>query len=382
MNGKKLVNARFLHTEGGELYFDDAPIYTYDGIVVEKDSAVCDFQEYNMRGMIVMPALFNLHSHLGESMYRDISGSDWTIDRYLQYTNKINEDMDPMERRRCWESSARFTIDEMKKYGTVGFCAARSAEISKEMGILTMSGYPIMNNIKLIDYKTAGREGFEKYDKMNRSDSCSIGVFLHSVYANDQESLRLAAMCMEAGAEFISTHVSEDYSTRILECEMHGMTAVEVLDENGLLSEKSILVHCGYASESDLNLIKDRGAVICICPISNAFLNTRMIDINALNKLGIPWMIGTDGLATGRTFSLRRQVNMAKENNTDVAYKDFWMSITTRPGKLFRRKIYTGSIDIGSKTDFIVFDSMENDVERVMADFFTANGTNIQFITI
>ena len=348
MNGKKIVNARVIYNRNGELYLDNKPIFIHEGIVVDEDNANCDFEEYNMHGKIIMPGLFNIHSHLGESLYTDVYGDDWTIDAYLKHTDNINKVMSSDERNLFWLKSARITVEQMQRYNTVGYCAARSAGISSEMGILTMSGYPIMNNVKLLEYKKLGIEGFIKYNKKSNSEKCSVGVFLHSVYANDQDSFELAKLCMNNGAEFLTTHVSEDYATMIQEKAMHGMTAIEVLDINGLIGESTILVHCGYVSESDLELIKKRGASICICPISNEFLNTKMVDINKLNEIGIPWFIGTDGLATGKTFSLRDQVNMAKKYYSDIRFVDYFAGITSRPGKKFNRKLYTGAIEIGT----------------------------------
>ena len=314
---------------------------------------------------VLLPSFFNIHSNLGESIFRHIEGADWTISKYLEYTEKYNDQLSKEQKAKCWIESARFSAQEMWSQGTVGFCAARSAEIADEYNMLTMSGYPIMNSNKLASYKEAGIKGFKEYLD-NKSVNNSIGVFLHSVYANDIESFKLAKECTNMGAEFITVHISEDEETANLEKSVHGISAVELLDKYGLLSEKSILVHGGYCTESDLTIVKARGTIMVICPISNIFLNTKMIDLELLEKLEIPWCIASDGLGTGRTFSLIEQVKAAKNVYSSISTEKFWRSITTIPGRVFGNALYTGNIEVGVKSTFINAEYDGNDVDELL----------------
>lgn len=315
---------------------------------------------------VLLPSFFNIHSHLGESIFRDIEGNDWTISKYLEYTEKYNERLSKEKKASLWIESARFSAREMRIQGTVGFCAARSAEIADEYNMLTMSGYPIMNSNKLASYKEAGIDGFKEYMDKNKSVKNSIGVFLHSVYANDVASLILAQECINMGAEFITVHISEDEETANLEKSVHGVSAVELLDEYGLLSEKSILVHGGYCSKSDLNIVKKRKAIMSICPISNVFLNTKMIDLELLEELGIPWCIASDGLGTGKTFSLIEQARVAKKNYSSISTEKLWRSITRAPGKVFDNALYTGNIEVGAKSVFLNAEYDGDDVDELL----------------
>ena len=315
---------------------------------------------------VLLPCFFNIHSHLGESIFRSIEGNDWTISKYLDYTEKYNQKLSTEKKARLWKDSARFSAQEMWIQGTVGFCAARSAEIAEEYNMLTMSGYPIMNSNKLISYKEAGIEGFKEYFNKNKSVNNRIGIFLHSVYANDINSLKLAKECIDIGAEFITGHFSEDEETTNLEKSVHGVSAVELLDEYELLSEKSILVHGGYCSESDLSIIKKRKAVISICPISNDFLNTKMINLEKLEELEIPWCIATDGLGTGRTFSLIEQARIAKNIYASISTEKLWRSITKIPGKVFNNILYTGNIEVGVKSSFLNVNYYGDDVDELL----------------
>lgn len=340
----------FLTVGPGGFQITPLDVWCLDGTIVDINKKqntedICDG--------VIIPAFFNIHSHLGESIFRTIDGNDWTITKYLEYTEKHNAGLTQEQRTASWLESARYSAQEMCLKGTVGFCAARSSSIALEYDLLTMSGYPIMNSRKLADYKKAGVTGFRSFLDENKSNTSMIGIFLHSVYANDAESFMLARECMDMGAEFVSVHVSEDLFTAELEKVTHNMSAVALLDKYGLLSEKTILVHCGYCSDEDLMMVKNSGAVISVCPVSNKFLNTRMIDLYKLEDLGIPWCLSTDGLGTGRTFSLLAQVKCARKEYPDISLEKYWTSITSVPGRFFRNYLYTGNLEIGTRSTFI-----------------------------
>ena len=323
-------------------------------------------------GTVLVPPFCNLHAHLGESVFRNINGKHWSLNKYLAYTNQRNEGISKEQQQSLWKQSADATIDEMGRQGITLFCAGRSAEPAKQHGILTMAGYPIMNNAKIIEYKNQGVQGFAHYMSENQSDRISIGVFLHSLYANDQSSLELAKECMDNGAEFITIHISEDSESRENELKLYGMSPVLILKQSGLLTEKTILVHCGYADNEDLEMIADTGATIALCPISNHFLNTRMPNIYLLEKKHIRWCIATDGWATGRTLSLVEQAQFLHQQYPDISFETLFDHITCIPASLFNRGLYTGRIEKNVENKFLRVsyngDSAEELISMIMSN--------------
>ena len=349
--------------ESDKLRIETKDLLCIDGIVSNNQENIA--AEIMNEGVII-PAFFNMHSHLGESIFKSISGDDWTISRYLEYTEKYNAELSKEERDSVWLESARYTARQMYAQGTLGFCAARSSSIAKEFNLLTMSGYPIMNSRKLIDFKNAGLNGFIAYMNENKSVAGKVGVFLHSIYSNDAESFDFARQCIKNGADFITVHVSEDLYTSEMEKKRHNMSAIELLDKYGLLSDKTVLVHCGCCSDEDLLLIKERHAIICVCPISNRFLNTRMVNLYKLEEIGIPWCIATDGIGTGRTFSLLEQIKHARSEYPDIPLARYWSSITIEPGFCYKGSLYTGRIEVGVRSSFLLTDYENNDVNELI----------------
>ncbi len=84
-----------------------------------------------------------------------------------------------------------------------------------------------------------------------------------------------------------------------------------------------------------------------------------------LESLGIPWCIATDGLGTGRTFSLLEQVKVAKNIFPQISLKKYWYSISRIPGIIFGNSLYTGNIEVGNCNALVKTDYEGNDVDEM-----------------
>lgn len=368
-----LVNGNILIKKDGEYFIEQHNLLIHNHRIVEFDTTRAVVHTIDMRGKLIICSFFNIHCHLGESLFGNIDGDDWTLGKYLNYTQKYNDSRLKSEQQTEWNKSAKYTIEENISNGISGICAARSAEISEQYGINNMAGYPLMKSEKLKLYTEAGLNGFLLYKNKFKSEACNVGVFFHSLYANDREILEVANQCIRQGAEFISIHVSEDEETRQMEDLMYGKEAVYVLDDMGLINEKTILVHCGYTSNDALKVVSERGATIAICPISNIFLNTKMPNMYDLEKMNIKWCLGTDGLGTGRSFSLIEQAKMLKKYYGSISDIKILQSITEIPAGVYNRKHYSGIIEKGRISEFVVIDEQRTDVDAVIKDLLEGN---------
>lgn len=366
---KVLLNCKYVTQNNGVWILKNGNIGIHDGIIVD-ENMIDDVNEIvDMSGKILFPVLFNLHAHLGESIFKNISGNDWNISRYLSYTNEFIKKQCREEQERKWYESALYTMQQMQQNGIWGFCSARSAPIYELMNMYTMAGYPIMNNEKLKHFQDGGINEFARYYKTFNNEKCSVGIFFHSLYMTDASSLRFAQKCLEHGAEFISIHLSEDEVTREREVKQYGKVPALVLDEYKLLNEKTILTHCGFVSEFELELISQRKSCIAICPLSNKFLNTKVINPTILNQYGIKWSVCTDGLATGRTLSLLDQIKFFKRLYPEISNSELLNSVTVIPASMYGRGHYTGIITKGTAAIFNQINSNEEAIDKILQSF-------------
>ena len=82
-----LYNCKYVTQENNDWILKHEDIGIHDGKIVDVSLIDITHEAIDMSHKILFPMLFNLHAHLGESIFRDITGSDWTITRYLSYTS-------------------------------------------------------------------------------------------------------------------------------------------------------------------------------------------------------------------------------------------------------------------------------------------------------
>lgn len=93
----------------------------------------------------------------------------------------------------------------------------------------------------------------------------------------------------------VQSHCSEsDWEHNFVQNRLNKNDAV-ALNDFGLLTEKSVMAHCGYLSEDDMKLFAEKGTAVAHCPISNAYLGHAVTPIaKLLYEYKIKVGLGTD----------------------------------------------------------------------------------------
>ena len=73
-----------------------------------------------------------------------------------------------------------------------------------------------------------------------------------------------------------------------------GKNDAQVLNDFGLLTDKSVMAHCNFLSDADALTFKKQGTAIAHCPISNAYFANSVIPIKKFHDLGVEVGLGTD----------------------------------------------------------------------------------------
>jgi formimidoylglutamate deiminase len=154
-----------------------------------------------------------------------------------------------------------------------------------------------------------------------RAAGLRVGCAPHSVRACPADWLEEIAR--HAAAEELPLHVHADEQPReIEECVAeHGLRPIELLDRTGCLGERSTVVHATHADDSELDLLADAGARVCLCLTTEANLGDGFAPVERLQARGIGICIGSDSNVridpleelreletTGRRTSGRREI--------------------------------------------------------------------------
>lgn len=93
----------------------------------------------------------------------------------------------------------------------------------------------------------------------------------------------------------IQSHCSESDWAHSFVQNRFGKNDAFALNDFGLLTEKSIMAHCGFLSDEDMTLFAEKGTAVAHCPISNAYFGNAVTPIaKLLNEYQVEIGLGSD----------------------------------------------------------------------------------------
>lgn len=92
-----------------------------------------------------------------------------------------------------------------------------------------------------------------------------------------------------------------------------GMRPVPYAADLGLLDEGTLAVHCVQLDASDIRLLAESGAHVCLCPRSNAAISVGTAPARALAEAGAPLCLGTDSLTSNHDLDLWNEARALRD---------------------------------------------------------------------
>jgi len=192
-------------------------------------------------------------------------------------------------------------------YGTLHLAATRVlADICLQRSQRALIGRVAMDHIQQCPayYRDASAEGAEadtrefiEYVRSMRGNGSSLirpvitPRFIPS--CSDELLARLGALARETGCH-VQTHCSEsDWEHRHV-LQRCGKTDAAALDACGLLSRHTILAHGNFVTDGDISLIRQHGAAIAHCPLSNVYFSDAVFPLRKILQQGVHVGLGSD----------------------------------------------------------------------------------------
>ena len=137
------------------------------------------------------------------------------------------------------------------------------------------------------------------------------------------------------------------------------MSPLRFLYENELLYDRTLLVHCCYLNDDDIELVRKTNASISINPNSNLKLKNKVPDIDKFE--GINLCIGTDGIATNGNLNI---INDCKTLGLmyDIDDSKLIQMLTINPAAFLGNNI--GKVESGYKADLNIYDLSDYRIVR------------------
>ncbi len=188
-----------------------------------------------------------------------------------------------------------------------------------------------------------------------------LSVGIHALYTTSPEMRAVCRDFANAHDLIVQTHLSET-KRETDEC-LHatGKTPPEVFDAEGLLSDRFVGAHGVWLTDSDRQLLAQRGASLAHCPSSNMKLASGIFAEGAARRAGLRFGLGTDGASSNNRYDMfaemRAAALLAKVATLDpvaCSAADIHRTATLDGFRMFR--LDAGEIAVGKIADAILVD--------------------------
>ncbi len=126
-----------------------------------------------------------------------------------------------------------------------------------------------------------------------------------------------------------------------------GLSAVEYLDRLGVLSPRTLAVHCVHLDHQDVSKLQARGVTVVTCPRSNRTLGVGRAPVPKLLSAGILVALGTDSLASAPDLDMLAEVAALREEHPGLAPAAALRMATSNGAKALGLERDLGAIERG-----------------------------------
>ncbi len=132
----------------------------------------------------------------------------------------------------------------------------------------------------------------------------------HAPYTTSPEFLRLSARRAADLGVGIHIHVSETAEQVKLSLEQYGMTPVQMLAETGVLEVPTILAHCAFPTDEDIQILRGKPTGVAHAPKTYLKLGSGIPPVLKFRQAGVPVGLATDGAASNNTLDILESLRM------------------------------------------------------------------------
>lgn len=257
-------------------------------------------------GRLVLPGFVQTHVHLCQTIMRGY-GDD------LRLLDWLRERIWPMEAAHTPESvyaSARLGIAEMMLGGTTAALTMETVRHTREVlraveesGFRAVVGKCMMDRGEgvpagLIEDRRESIEGslalFEEWHGRDRGRIRCCLAPRFALSCSSELLQEVAALSVKHGL-IVHTHASESREEVEAVRNQTGRDNIEYLDSVGLVGPRTVLAHCVWATDREIELLSRKGAKVAHCPSSNLKLGSGIARVAEMIGRGVSVSLGADG---------------------------------------------------------------------------------------
>lgn len=312
------------------------------------------------RGLLAIPGFINTHAHIPMVLFRglveDVSINAWFND----YIWPLEANLTPGDV--YW--GAMLGIAEMIEAG-VTYVADHYFYMDEVARAVQDAG--IRANLSWAVFAHEGEEKLdvtcEFVDKWQGCADNRITTWLgpHAPYTTGPDFLRLCAVKADQLGVGIHTHVSETDEQVKLSFDQYGISPVRMLEETGILNLPTILAHCLYATDADIEILSQYPTGIAHAPKTYLKLGMGAAPVLNFREAGIPVGLATDGSVSSNTLDILEQMRFMvlvgkdrAKDSTVFPIKDVLDTAFRGSANVIKKSDALGDIQVGKLADIVL----------------------------
>ncbi len=389
-NGIIILNDQKIEKAGKELDVKNSESYL--NAIKNNDVQVIDAE-----GFLIIPGLINSHTHIGDSIGKDIS-SNADLDTRVNPTHSIKktilEKTETNQLKQFMKNAAISMLNkgittfvDFREGGLFGLNLLKDAlkDVPIKSIILGRLDFNIFsgnykNNDILKDNFSSMMETKPNYDweldvlkygndLLNMCDGFGIsGANEHdnsmlSVYKKIIKNTNVQNSPFKKNNSIVAIHAAESVQAANESLRNSGMTEIE---RTITALDPDVYIHVTNPTMHDLDLIHSANKGVVICPRANGMLGVGLAPIKEMLNRALLISIGTDNVMINSPdifkemdFLLKSQ-RAYEKNNLFLDAKTILKMAAVNSGKIFNKNI--GCIDIGYQADLLFIDKYDIDL--------------------
>jgi 5-methylthioadenosine/S-adenosylhomocysteine deaminase len=389
---------RRVHDPGSVLIQGDTivavgPVEQLDAHPLAAGAAVVD-----ATGHAVIPGLHNAHMHSG--LLRGTAESMAVMDWLASYVDPAHKVLTPEIAR----AASRLAYTESVRFGTTSVMDMwrfldGSAQAADEVG-LRATLVPYVADLPGFDYFETIDSTLELLRSHREASDGRVRswVGLEHIFYCSPEAFRAAAALADEYDTGLHTHANESRWEVEESLRQFDRRPVEQFHDYGILGERSVLAHCCWLDDHEIDLIASSGTSVVHCPTSNMKLSSGVARVAELRRAGVAVGLGSDGEKENNNLDLFEEMKFAslleKVSTLDPTTGDPWdvLAMATREGaRALGLDTITGSLEAGRRADVVTVDLrrphfvpvMHGEHFNVVAHLvFTASGHDVDQVWV
>jgi len=264
-----------------------------------------DARVVSARGLTLLPGLVQSHVHVCQTLFRGLAEGRPLLPWLRERIWPLEAAHDPASLR----ASAELSVLELLLGGTTTVLDMGTThhhgtvfEVLEETGIRAASGKAMMDEGEGVPVgllETTLDSLRESFDLAERWDGAAGGrlryAFAPRFVLSCSDVLLREVVALAKDRYLLHTHVAENGEETRRVAEIKGRGNLEYFDGIGFLGPRTLLAHCIWLSDREVELLAASGAQALHCPSTNLKLGSGVCEVPRLRAAGIPVSIGCDG---------------------------------------------------------------------------------------